>query len=361
MSNESSTSLASDELTANVLNAAQERFPLVERPYAEIGVRLGIDEAEAFRRLSAAREAGIVRQVGAIFDTRALGHASSLVAMEVASGQLERAVAVVNAHPGVSHNYLRDHEFNLWFTIAVPPEQELDVVVARLAELSGARACRPLPTLRLFKIGVALDATGRRRHDETGEASYSEHEQRRALGTALDAADIDFVREAQRDHADTPRPFTRIAEQLGVPVPRILEQARRLRDSGHMRRFAAILNHRRAGFSANGMAVWSVPVARVEEVGRTMAGFRAVTHCYQRPTYPDWPDNVFTMIHGRERSEVEAVVDAIRDSTGVAGHRVLYSTHEFKKVRLSYFTPEHERWAELCEAAAAAPATVPAT
>ena len=111
-----------------------------------------------------------------------------------------------------------------------------------------------------------------------------------------------------------------------------------------LRRVAAILYHRRAGFSANGMGVWRVPQAQVLEVGRRMAAIRGISHCYQRPTYPDWPYSVFTMAHGRTREECDEILDAIAEATGIVDRRTLYSSTEFKKIRLLYFTDDHKKW-----------------
>ena len=111
-----------------------------------------------------------------------------------------------------------------------------------------------------------------------------------------------------------------------------------------LRRVAAILFHRRAGFSANGMGVWKVPDDRILELGPAMAAFRGISHCYQRPTYADWPYSVFTMAHGRSKEECDAILDSIAESTGIEERSTLYSSTEFKKVRLLYFTDEHRKW-----------------
>ena len=117
-----------------------------------------------------------------------------------------------------------------------------------------------------------------------------------------------------------------------------------LRERRALRRVAAILFHRRAGFSANGMGVWKVPEERIAELGPRMAAVRGISHCYQRPTYADWPYSVFTMAHGRSKEECDAVLDGVAEVTGVEDRRTLYSSTEFKKVRLRYFTDAHRQW-----------------
>ena len=341
-----------DEMTSLLLNELQDRYPLVERPYAEVGARLGISEEETLRRLKEARTAGVIRQVCAIYDTKALGYSSALVAMHVEPELLARAVAVVNAHPGVSHNYQRNHDFNVWFTVAMPPGNDLDHVIQRIHELSGATSTRPMPTLRLFKIGVTLDMSGERDLAARGAPEYSEERREEAALHPITEADIAYIRATQGDLPDVATPFEAVAKKLGMTVEQVLTHGRQMVDHGHLRRFATILNHRAAGFRANGMAVWNVPQDRILEFGTFVAGYRNVSHCYQRPTYEDWPYNVFSMIHAPRAEGVEAVADAIAAETGVTDHRMLYSSTEFKKIRLPYYTPEYDEWETRCAAAA---------
>ena len=347
---------ALDEMTSRVLNELQDHYPLVERPYAEVGARLGITEEETLRRLVEAREVGVIRQVCAIYDTKALGYASALVAMRVAPERLDCAVAVLNAHPGVSHNYKRNHDFNVWFTVAMPPGHDLDAVIQRLHVLSGAESTRPMPTLHLFKIGVTLDMAGDRDVIARGTPEYSEERREEAALHSIGEADITYIRATQGDLPDTATPFESVARELGMSVEQVLAHGRTMVEHGHLRRFAAILNHRAAGFRANGMAVWNVPPERIREFGQFVAGYRNVSHCYQRPTYEDWPYNVFSMIHAPRADGVEEVAAEIERETGVTDHRMLYSSTEFKKIRLPYFTPEYDQWEALCEAASRADA-----
>jgi siroheme decarboxylase len=343
---------ALSERTRALLNLIQDEFPLVERPYAVLGEKLGVTEGDALESLAEARAAGVVRQISAIYDTQALGYSSSLVAMRVAPERLARAVAVVNAHPGVSHNYLRNHDFNLWFTVAMPPGANLDQVILKLHELSGAESTRPLPTIRMFKIGVSLDMGAERPAESRGKVGYTGAHRRRAEGYTLTDDDIAFVRVTQLDLPDEARPFDRIAAGLGISVADALARGHALQERGVMRRFAGVLNHRAAGFSANGMAVWNVPADRVTEFGQFVAGYRSVSHCYQRASYPDWPYSVFSMLHHPDAAGVEEVAAAIARETGVQDFRLLYSTDEFKKIRLPYFIPDYDRWEALCAAAA---------
>jgi DNA-binding Lrp family transcriptional regulator len=340
-------SAATDATDAALLGILQEAVPFSRRPFAELGARCGLDEVETLRRVRALKEARVIRQISAIFDTRSLGYASSLVAAKIAPERLDAAVEVINSHPGVSHNYLRNHEFNLWYTIAVPPDSRLGLegTVESLHRLSGASATRLLPTLRLFKIGVRFDVAGDARPDERAAPAYTEAS--RGAQRPLTAAEVEFVRLMQRDLALVEEPFVALAGELGIPFEEVATMHQEFLDSGRMRRFAAVLHHRKAGFGANAMGVWAGPQDDPEalrRLGETMAGFRAVSHCYQRPSYADWPYNLFTMVHGRSEEECEEALAAIAAATGIRDRHALYSTREFKKVRVRYFTGEELEW-----------------
>ena len=336
-----------DPTDAALLGTLQEAVPFVERPFAGIGARCGLTEDEVLARIRELKAAKVIRQISAIFDTRSLGYASSLVAARIAPEHLDAAVEVINSHPGVSHNYLRNHAFNLWYTIAVPPTSRLglDGTVDLLHRLSGAESTRLLPTLRLFKIGVKFDIEGAARPDDQETPAYTEAN--RSENAPLTESEIAFVRAMQRDLALVPAPFVALAEDLGLAFEEAAAMHGRFQASGRMRRFAAVLHHRRAGFGANAMGVWAGPADdpdALRRLGETMAGFRAVSHCYQRPSYPEWPYNLFTMVHGKSVEECEQTLQAIADATGISDRHALYSTQEFKKVRVRYFTDEETKW-----------------
>ncbi len=335
-----------DHLDKRLLNSLQAVFPLVSRPFQALGAPLGLPEAEVLDRIAALKAQKVLRQIGAIFDTRSLGYKGSLVAMRVPPARLEAAAAAVNGHPGVSHNYQRNHDFNLWFTLAVPPTSDLAWTVDRLHELAGAESTRMLPTLRLFKIGVQLDLEGGSGAErvESGQAGYSDHRRPAAGREGLQPLDIAVIRELQEDVPLIPQPYRCMAERIEIAEEDLFATAARLTAQGYLRRVAGVLHHRQAGFQANAMGAWVVPPDRAEETGTVMASFRGVSHCYLRPTYPDWPYSIFTMVHGQAAGDCQAVIDAISRTTGITEYALLYSTKEYKKVRLKYFTPDLAAW-----------------
>jgi DNA-binding Lrp family transcriptional regulator len=334
-----------DETDKRLMNLLQSSFPLEREPFAAIADDAGIDVGGVKARTQRLLDERIIREITPIFDTRALGYSSMLVAAKVDSDNPHRAAAIINAHPGVSHNYLRTHEFNLWFTIATPPDSELGLegTLDVLKRLTGAESIRQLPTLVLFKINMNLEME---RGTDALSAQIDAAPPRELEAQHYDERDVGVIRALQGPMVVADRPYDAAAEEVGLSSDDFLDHLRGMVDRKLLRRVAAILYHRRAGFSANGMGVWRVPEAEVLEVGRRMAAVRGISHCYQRPTYADWPYSVFTMAHGRSKEECDAILDRIAEDHGLHGddRAVLYSSTEFKKVRLRYFVDDYARW-----------------
>jgi siroheme decarboxylase len=332
-----------DELDKRLLNLLQGSFPIAERPYAHVAQLAEVPEDEVLVRTKRLVDERIIREITPIFDTRVLGYSSMLVAAKVDAENPWRAAKVINSHPGVSHNYLRDHDFNIWFTIATEPGSRLglDGTLEVLQRLTGAESVRQLPTLRLFKIRMDLEME---KGTDALAAVAEAVDHREPEATPLSDLDVAVIRATQGPMDVVPEPFAPAAAELGMSQRELFDHLESMRERRALRRVAAILFHRRAGFSANGMGVWKVPEERILELGPRMASFRGISHCYQRPTYADWPYSVFTMAHGRSKEECDAILDSIAEDTGIEERRTLYSSTEFKKCRLRYFTDEHERW-----------------
>jgi siroheme decarboxylase len=328
-----------DEQDKQLLNGMQFDFPLTDSPWQALGQGVGLTGGQVLARVRKLKATGIIRQISAIFDTKALGYASTLAAARVPDGRLDEAAAVVSQHPGVSHNYKRQAEFNLWFTLAVPPGESLDGHLKRLADQARFEDYLALPTIRTFRIGVKLDVGGGGQADKTDTPAVKHHH--RAEPVALTEVDRDYIRALQDDLPLEERPFEPACRVLGVGFDDLRSWVQKMQEAGVLRRFAAILRHRQAGFSANGMVVWRVPDEHIEQAGLLAAEAPEVSHCYQRPCSQAWPYNLYTMIHARSESGCQQVIDRIAAGLaplGVTGHRTLYSTTEYKKQRVRYFT-----------------------
>jgi len=326
-------------MNSELLSIIQKNFPLSPRPFAVIAEELGTDEETIIKQMLKEKENNIIRQISPIFDTKRLGYSSSLVSFKVKREDIDRAVEMINSHPGVSHNYEREHTFNIWFTLAVAPDSKLGLrkTVEILAEEAHAIDFIMLPTLKLFKIAVKLNTTG-------NDAKKEKVSQPKRKSIELTPLHHKVIALAQHDIPIVAEPFKTVVEKLGISYDEFFQILNELKEAGVMRRFAGILNHRKAGFNANAMVVWDIEEEKGEEMGKKAAEFSAVSHCYLRPKYPNWPYNLFTMIHGKTTEETNEVIKEIASEIEHFSRRPLYSIREFKKVRIKYFSPKFEEW-----------------
>ncbi|HEX2014455.1 MAG TPA: Lrp/AsnC family transcriptional regulator [Nitrososphaera sp.] len=323
-----------DSVDKKLLNEIQWVFPLADRPYLEIASKHGISEQDVMRRITSLKKMGLIRQINAIFDTRRLGYKSALVAFAVEPDKLDQVAEKVNEHPGVSHNYERNHEYNMWFTLAVPPGSDMKQDLDKMAALAGVVKYRVLPTLKLYKIGVRLDMVN---EDAEQPKPTDEVKEMNPEKVQLTERDKEFIRELQKDLAVVQEPFKDLADNLCITTKELFAKAKEYESIGIMRRYAAILRHRDAGFVANGMVVWSVPEDKIDEVGFKLAAFPQVSHCYRRPVYPDWKFNLFSMVHARSLAAAEKMAVEMSETIGIKDYKILFSSREFKKERVKYF------------------------
>jgi len=327
------------QMQNELLYEMQNAFPMTERPFRTLAEKLDSTEREILSTIQKLKDEKVIRQTSAIFDTKRLGYKSSLVAFKVNEDQIKKAAEIINAHPGVSHNYLRNHDYNIWFTMAVAPDSRLGLekTIEILKEQSGAEDAIILPTLKMFKISVKMDTTGKRaKKEKLKKPIHKEIE--------LTPRYIAVIKELQKDIAVSSEPYKEAIEKLGMDYNEFFTIANELKESGVMRRFATILNHRKAGFGANAMSVWAVPEEKGEEIGRKMAEFSAVSHCYLRPSYPNWPYNLFAMVHAKTQEECDTLIEEMARESGLEEYGKLYSTVEFKKQRLVYFDDAFKKW-----------------
>lgn len=318
-----------DQRDRELLGALQSEIPLVSTPFALIGQAIDMSEKEVIKRIERLKRDGLLRQLAAQFDARALGYRSCLVAAKVDPERIDEAAATINAHPGVTQNYRRNNDFNLWFTIAVSPTSRfgLDKTVDILGGEAGCDTIRSLPTLRQFKGSTDSD-------ESHGDAQFA----------PLTPIEIESVRLLQRDLPLQPRPFEAMARTNGVAADELLASAKSLLKRGYIRRYGAVVPPRKSGFGASAMGVWIVPAATVESAGTKMSQNKAVSHCYLRPVYEDWPYNLYTIVHGRSVDECESILNDIAIDTGVEEKQALYPTREYKKARINLFSSDADEW-----------------
>ncbi len=325
------------ELTdRKILNILQTDFPISKRPFLEIANITGITEDEAIDRILSLKRAKIIRQISAIFDSHNIGYKSTLAAFKVADKSADSAAETINSHSGVSHNYLRNHKYNIWFTITMPAEYSLEEEIKILSKKSAAEDYLILPTLKLFKIGVNFDMTGA---DAASSFKFFSHEDfKKDSEIKISEFEKACIRELQKDIEITDEPFKNMSAALGIPQEKIIETVKNFISERKMRRFACVLYHQKAGFSYNLMGIWKSGSEEADKNGKIMSSLKEVSHCYLRPVYPGrWEYNIFTMIHAKSKDEADSVMDKISSLTGLKDFDALESTKEYKKVRVKYY------------------------
>jgi DNA-binding Lrp family transcriptional regulator len=334
-----------DQVERCLLNYVQTSFPVTKRPYHVLGQLVGIDEGEAQERIQRLRREGIIRRLGAVLNSRRIGYYSTLCAAKVSGEKISLLSGMLEQMPGVTHNYLRTHDYNLWFTLIASSQKKAEALLAGLREKSGVSEIYSLPALRMFKIKVDFDFM------EQGETIKADGgnscsvakvaegymDTRSVAVKELTTEEIELVKLLQENLPDGLTPYAELAEMLAWPEEIVLDRINVLQGEGVIRRFGAVLRHQKAGFTANAMGVWQVPDERAAEVGLIMSGFKEVSHCYQRPVLPDWPYNLFTMIHGRSRESCMRVMEDVARATKIETYDMLFSTVELKKSSMKYF------------------------
>jgi DNA-binding Lrp family transcriptional regulator len=318
-----------NEIDKRLFGYIQTDFPLSRQPFSVLGWRLGISGEEVIGRIEDFKKEGIVRQIGPVLEARRLGRRMTLVAMRVTQDRMEKAAETIRQHPGISHGYEREHDFNLWFTLSALSQTAITAELKKLGDTIEAEAVMELPVLKLFKIGFYLDMVGDGQQ-ATGNRGTNEGKAR------LSPTDKAVINELQQDLPLVPRPFDMMSNKLGIDTTQFLERCRSLKERGVMRRFGAAVNHKRAGFKANAMTCWAVPGELVDVVGSKLAAYKEVSHCYERKTNRLWPYNVFAMIHGHTRQDCLKIADEVTRDCRLDSYVTLFSTRELKKVRVKY-------------------------
>ncbi|MCK9594531.1 MAG: hypothetical protein PHH68_02930 [Candidatus Omnitrophica bacterium] len=308
-----------------LLEELQDGFPLNSRPYARIAARIGMSEKALIHKLKKLKKDKVIRYVGAIFDNRALGVNSTLVAMAVPENSLSRVVDLVNALPQVSHNYLRGGEFNLWFTLSAADKAGLKKLLAWIKKETGIKKCLGLDTVRVFKINARFDLGTGNKSKVAMAASCKKH-----CGTAP-ASEIKYISGLNKPMEITERPFALLADNLGLSTERVLKLLAGYKKKGWLRRIGMILDHLSAGLRSNALVVWKVPETRIEAAAKCFSAFSGISHCYQRRVFTDWPYNIYTMLHASDKKSAVELIKRISDSAGLKQYRVLFTLKELKK------------------------------
>ncbi|MBF0286089.1 MAG: AsnC family transcriptional regulator [Magnetococcales bacterium] len=325
-------------LDREIINRWQGGFPIAPSPFARAAEAMASDEATLLLRLGRLLETGALSRFGPLYNAERMGGAVSLAAMKLPPERLESLAEQVNAFPEVAHNYAREHPFNLWFVLAVDHPPRLAAVAAEIARQTGFPV-HLMPKEREFRLGFGVRVSGE--GEGIPETSFHPMPDLAPVPPegelALDELDRRLIAATQEGLPLTPEPYRTIGEGIGTAEAEVMARLNRMVDSGAIRRLGVIPNHVRLGLSVNGMSVWDAPDEAAADCGQALAELPFVSHCYQRPRHlPEWPFNLFAMLHGTSREAVEIQAARLAERLGgrCRGYRILYTTRLLKKTGL---------------------------
>ena len=325
-----------DELDKRIISIIQTDLPVSLRPFDVLAELLFISPDEVINRIRRLRSTGVIRRLGAVFDSGRLGYASTLVAARVPADRLAKVAGLVSQLAGVTHNYCREHSYNLWFTLTADSTEQIDSTLEDLRRQTGIREFYSLPALAVYKIRVDFQLSelpAGKRHQEPAVGPAFEPDKK----VHLNETQKQLVRLLQEDVPLVAEPFAKLAEGVDYSAEDIVQQISQWISAGLIRRFGAIVRHRQLGFAANGMAVFGVPEDRLAAVGHKLAEHSEISHCYHRPTLDNWNYNLFAMVHGRSEKQVRRFVERLAKQLDVSEYDVLFSIAEYKKTSMRYF------------------------
>jgi DNA-binding Lrp family transcriptional regulator len=327
-----------DQKDSLLLERLQDGMPLTENPYREIGKALNLSWKEVIARVWFLKdELKVIREMGGIFNSRSLGYYTALVGSSYPLNLLDKAADIINPHPGVTHNYIRDHTFNLWYTISSSSFKNLKATVNYLANLSKPKDILILPPVQVYKLRLLLGSKFEVREiQETSLNSYS--------SISLSEDEFKVGRVLQEDFPICRDPFKVLAEKASLKVSDFLKLTERLMELGVLRRIGAIVYPSKLGFKENVMVCWYIKDEEIKKHASFAASFKEISHCYVRECLPRWPYQLYTVIHTKTSEETNQIIEKLSFYIKPKDYQVLRSLKEYKKARPRLFNGEIESW-----------------
>lgn len=320
-----------DTVDRELLQCLQDEFPLENRPWNVVAGRLDIAEGEALARAQRLSAEGIIRTLHIFVNTQKLGsNRSTLIAIKVPENDIDRMVSIINEYPSVTHNYRRNHEYNLWFTISEQDGKSPQKILEEIKSRTGVAesATLDLRTNRVFKVDVRFSLTNNGSHTKNSQQAIPKH-------LAIDQLDCALLRIGQEGIPLVKEPFQTMAAKLRIEQEQVIQRLLRLHQSGIIKRVGISINQRKLGMIANALVAWKVPGDSTEVIGAGLSSYPEITHCYERSIVPlRWEYNIYTVLHGYDRQSVTELVKRISDDTGIEDYVILFSTDQYKRTSM---------------------------
>jgi len=323
------------QLERDFINNFQGNFPLQERPFKSIAEQLDCSEDTLIETVKNLKVQKLLSRFGPLYDAARLGGGLTLAAMKVPEDRFQVVTDLVNTYPEVAHNYRREHELNMWFVIATETQVELVQVLSSIEKTTGLTVYN-FPKQQEFYIGLWLHLSADGKHTTVPVPSQTDN-QNHNESNHLDSTDRKLISVTQSGFSIERSPYQTIANNIGMSQDDVIQRLKQLLENGIIRRIGAVPNHYKLGLTANGMTVWDVKDDKISELGNIIGQLDFVSHCYQRPRHlPMWRYNMFAMVHGANKDEVNEKVKQIEASLGknCKAHETLFSSAILKKTGL---------------------------
>lgn len=311
----------------------QQCLPVCSRPFSDLAKSLNSDEKTVLREIKELKRTGIIRRICALINYGTLGRTSTLVAAHIPQEPLPAVAEAVNSLESVSHNYLRHHYYNLWFTLQAESAEQIALTLSNLSARFGADF-HSLPVQRVFKLDVRFDAVGA---TLCGRPDFClpKGQAHRPAPVLLNEDQKLILSKLQDDLDVTAEPFSFLYSK-GLQAEDVFRIITELLNKGVIRRIAAVVDHRKLGFAANVLFCCTVGQNRIVEAGKALACFGIVSHCYERKTFESWPYNLFAMMHARSMGEVQRAISKFVEAEEIDSFELLPTAKELKKQPVRY-------------------------
>ena len=320
-----------EDLTEKLLNDFQRNFPLNPLPFEQIALALNTSTERVIEKLKELQAKGAVSRVGPVFSPNTVG-VSTLAAIAVPPEKLEDIAEIINQYAQVNHNYEREHDFNLWFVVTADNQVTLQKTLSSIQQETGYKVLS-LPLLKEYHIDLGFRMQLKERKDIDQVDTTTSSTTPSPVETQLASAE-DLIEIIQAGLPLVARPYQEIAQRLGWSEQLVIEKLKTMIDAGIIKRLGVVVRHHELGYRANAMVVWDVADEEIDQLGEKLGVQDCVTLCYQRPRMlPEWPYNLFCMVHGRDRDEVLECIATMAEGLGLDNvpHTVLFSGRRFKQ------------------------------
>lgn len=333
------------ESDIKILHTIQQDFPVCHQPFKTLSSKLNIIEDEVLNRIKALKKQGIIRRITPLFDSSKLGYVGTLIAMKVPDERINEVAKIIDKYPEITHNYEREGEYNIWFTLIAKSKEEIEKIIAQIKTKSKIEQILNLKKMNKFKIAAVFKIEHPVSHhlnplpagNSEEEVKYEIFDFQPQETFSPDALDKAILKELQESIPLVDKPYQSIAQKIGIDEKRLFEKIKWYKKTGIIRKVRAVLNHYKVGMEENVMVVFKVEPADMLKLAKIMSQYPQVTHCYERATSVDWQYNLFAMIHGRSKQECEKIISSILQKTNLTIYKKLYTKRELKKANPGYF------------------------